>query len=211
MDQLYMKYHSFNPLADPTYKPAFKQKTSDWLIMWRSCFTHTEIQFPEETHGGISFSSTMADGHGGARFKDINFKKHPLRWETILIPVTREQVRLIFNEACRMADILYERYIDFHFDLRDGHLKPNHCYYGPNALKYDLLGLASFTTRWNWIHPHDKWVWCTEACFVALMAAFPYIVWESAANGATYYGATADKLHPEAGHKVIKAIYGKAA
>ena len=56
-EQLYIKYRSFDPLADPTYKLTM----TDRLIMLRSRFTHTEIEFPE-IYGGISFSATMADG-----------------------------------------------------------------------------------------------------------------------------------------------------
>ncbi len=195
IDQLYIKWRSFDSKADPTYN----QTVSDWFIGWRSYLKHTEIQFPD-IYGGISFSATMRDGCKCARFKMIDYDKHPLRWKTVLIPVTREQCDLIFAEACRMAD----------FKLQTGSLLETLtpaldqfgvCYYGPNALKYDLIGLLSFTTRWTIIRPHSKWAWCSEIC---LAVAKKGLILDLA-------HVIPDKHHPQSGHELIKRQFGKAA
>lgn len=191
-DQLYIKYHSFDSKADPTYKPPLKQAISDWFIGLRSYLKHTELEFPE-IYGCISFSATNADGCKCARFKMIDYTEHPQRWKTVLISVTREQCDLMFAEACRMAGITGGYWVKASSYLK---LPSDVCIYGPNALKYDLIGLLSFATRWEIIRPHAKWVWCTEACFKALQAGLPRLSWVK------------PEMHPEHGHAVIEADYG---
>jgi len=202
-EQLYMRYRTFDPLGDPTYKPGFKQRSSDWLIMLRSKYTHTTLQFPDETHGGISASASMRGGHNCFRFIMNNYTKHPKRWKTVLIPVTREQVDLMFAEACRMADMDIDVMHDMIRKIESPYTwnKFNtFVYYGPNALKYDLLGLLSFATRWEIIRPHSKWVFCTEAVFRVLKVGFSLEL-------AT---AIPSKFHPQSGHERIKLQFGKA-
>lgn len=196
-EQLYIKYHSFDSKADPTYK----ETVADWFIGWRSYLKHTEIEFPE-IYGGISFSATNADNCKCARFKMIDYTKHPKRWKTVLIPVTREECDLIFAEASRMAGLgLWWK--NYRNKVLDG-IAPmpyGNIVYGPNALKYDLIGLLSFTTRWTIIRPHSKWIWCTEACLKALKAG---LILDLA-------GTKPDNHNPETGDELIERQYGKAA
>jgi hypothetical protein len=167
-DIKYLKYRSYCPeLAQLHGK---KPSKTDRLIGLRSDLTHTEIQFTDR-YGNISFSATMADDCRCARFKMIGYS-HPERWLTVLVPVTAEQEALIFAKACEMADVdiledLFTKEISYEVD------SGGVCFYGNNALKYDLQGVSlSFISKWRVWRPHDKWVWCTEACFIAMMAGF---------------------------------------
>ena len=135
----------------------------------------------------------MKDGCKCARFKMIGYS-NPALWETILIPVTAEQEALIFAEACRMADVS-------EYDVWGNTQAPRaigQCYYGPNALKYDLIGLLSFGTKWRIIRPHSKWVWCTEACLKAVQAGLNL-------------DCAPDEHSPSSGHKLVKEYVKKAA
>jgi hypothetical protein len=183
---IYLK--SFNPKGDPAYKLTW----TDRAIMLRSDLTHTEILFSER-YGGISFSATMADGCKCARFKMISYS-HPLRWLTVDIACTDEQEDMIFDECCRMADLSKE-WCDIHINNFTDTVDLGEIVCGPNALKYDLLGLLSFCTRWTIIRPHEKWVWCTEACFRALGGVFPSEMFPP------------DTLHPRSGHDLAEICF----
>lgn len=134
------KIQSFN--AYRAEKFGYKLSGIDRLIMRRSFLhTHTEIQFSER-YGNISFSATMADGAKCCRFKDINYTKHPERWDTIIIPLTDNEEDLIYAKAKAIEG------------------KP-----------YDLIGLLSFISDdLNWIKPSESGYWCSEAVSVAMRA-----------------------------------------
>lgn len=220
-DQLYIKYRSFDSEADPTYKST----VSDWFIGWRSYLKHTEIEFPE-IYGCISFSATNADGCKCARFKMIDYTRHPKRWKTVLIPVTREQCDLMFAEACRMADLIpHKAAASFGSEslgwyIPVSRISPYNTYYGPNALKYDLLAVSfSFISKRTIWRPDKNKVFCTESVFILLLIAFPDILsfpqqadkkgWvHSVKNGKGQYSTVRilkpDQLTPSLGDKIAR-------
>ncbi len=210
-DQLYIKYRSFDSKADPTYK----ETTADWLIGWRSYLKHTEIEFPD-IYGNISFSATMADGCKCARFKMIDYTKHPKRWKTILIPVTREQCYFIFTEACKMADCqdIGWSYAEGVFYADQKAIKTDDILYGPNALKYDLLAVSfSFISKRTIWRPDKTKVFCTESVFILLQIAFPDILTFSYNEDPDIYWAKLkpDQLTPSLGDMIVRDFARKVA
>lgn len=143
----------------------------DRLIMLRSNLTHEEIQFGHN-RGYISFSSTMADGANGCRFKYIQYS-NPKRWRTLEFQVSDIEERILWFSCCEDADI-----------PRDWQQEPGFTYtiyQGQNHIQYDLIGLMSFALEkspstwrniqrwalWAWtavIRPDPKKVWCSEEC-----------------------------------------------
>ena len=113
------------------------------LILMRSDpHTHTELQF-SDSYGNISFSATMHDKCKSARFKEILYS-HPERWDTIDVPMSREDEDVAWEAAKELDDT-----------------------------PYDLIGLLSHATPLKIIKPHRKKVWCSEACTKVLVAALP--------------------------------------
>jgi hypothetical protein len=114
------------------------------IIMARSDpLVHTEFEFSER-QDGISFSSTMQDDVSGCRFKQISYS-HPLRWTSIVLPMTDEQ-----------EDRAWERAIEL------------------EGKKYDLIGLAGFGSEWDIVKPHPDKYWCSEAVAELIKAAYEY-------------------------------------
>ena len=103
------------------------------LISLRSSpYTHSEILFSD----GVSFSSTMEDGANGARWRIIDYTKHPERWDSVAIPMTHKDEEVVRRDA----------------DIMDG------------KMKYDLWGLLSFGTPLAIIKPDPNKMWCSEIC-----------------------------------------------
>lgn len=133
-----VKLRSFNAIRAKQF--GYKLTFTDWLILRRSpLHTHTEFEFSN----GISFSATMADGAKCARYKWIDYTKHPERWDTVEIPVTEEQEQEMRYEA----------------DCLEG-------------IPYDLKGLLSHGTPLEIIRPHGVKVWCTEAVLMVVKSVF---------------------------------------
>jgi hypothetical protein len=128
-----------------------------------------------------------------------DYTKHPLRWKSVIIPCTDYQEDLIWAEDRRMADI------DLKKDSLLVKLRPvldtiGTCYFGPNAIKYDKIGvvLCNISHRriiksWN-----DR-VWCTEQCIMALLKAFPDLT-----------DKHPDEFRPDNGHKLIESYFNGA-
>lgn len=187
---------SWNALA--AKKDGKKLTLIDIVILMRSRLTHSEFQFSKR-YLGISFSSTGADNANGVRGKFIDYDKHPLRWETVEIPLTDEQEDMIFQEACRMADVLC------YFDpltkqmpdivstinrLKYQHkFHPNEIWQGNDHIRYDYAGLLSHALKrskkwwlnvfrgvfWGWsiaIQPAEDKCWCSE--FVSYLVGMAY-------------------------------------
>lgn len=95
-------------------------------------------------HDKISFSATMAGDDNGCRFKQIAYS-HPDWWTDLVLPMTVDQEDRAWEKALEL----------------DG--RP-----------YDLIGLASFGTKWDIIKPHDDKDWCNEACGKLVKAAYQY-------------------------------------
>ena len=108
-----------------------KSLISNLILLRSNPYTHSEIEFSD----GISFSSTMQDKVGGTRFKDIDYTKHPERWDSVDIPVSVKNEKALYRVAVSMV-----------------------------GMKYDLLGLLSFATPFSIIVPNANKVWCSEAC-----------------------------------------------
>ena len=127
------KIRSFN--AYRAEKFGYKLSPIDRLIMQRSFLhVHSEFQFSERHHN-ISFSATMADNAKCCRFKDIDYSKHPERWDTVVLHLTDEDEDLIYKRALSIE-----------------------------GQPYDLIGLLSFVSEdVNWIKPSDSGYWCSEA------------------------------------------------
>ena len=143
-------------------KFGYKPTKIDRLIMLRSDCTHYELQFTER-YGRISFSSTLADGAKGCRFKLIEYS-HPEYWDEVFIPVTAEQEREMWDRACDMANMHGPK--DCWPAL--------HCYYGPNHIKYDLIGAAfSYWTKFDIWHPAKNGMVCNRACATVVLEVFP--------------------------------------
>jgi hypothetical protein len=188
----YIEYKSYCPYLAGLHGK--KPSKTDRLIMLRSGLVHTEIKFPPR-HGGISASATKRDDCDCFRFKMIGYS-HPERWLTVRIPCTEAQVDAIFAKCCEMADMPC-----FDYSLGDftALLKSGQCAYGPNALKYDLIGLLSFTSKLRLIRPHTTKVWCTEACFIALLEAFPSLL-----QFDLWHELQPHDLHPSHGDMIIR-------
>lgn len=188
-------------------KDGKKLTLTDRIIMLRSALTHSEFQFSER-YGGVSFSSTLADGANGCRFKMIGYS-HPKRWKENVIPLTDEQEDRIWAKACRMADcggwrqtLLRMSYLMF-----DGEIVQ-----GPLHIKYDKAGLLTHATKkaktwwvnvirfgvWGWtkiIKPDGKKVWCSEACAYLVKSEYPG------------FDGRADTLDPQELHEEAAAYF----
>ena len=143
----------------------------DIAIMLRSDLTHEELQFGEN-RGWVSFSSTLADGANGCRFKYIQYS-NPKRWRTLVEEIEDGEEQLLWDYCCIAADL------DNQWRKPIPAKSPIH--YGPNHLKYDKLGLLSFALEkspsvwrniqrwvmWGWtciIKTDPYGVWCSEVC-----------------------------------------------
>ena len=122
----------------------YEMTTMDRIILTRSD-PLVHVEFQfSQRHNNISHSATMAGDDNGCRFKDINYS-HPEWWTNLLLPMT-----------------------DFQEDrawMRANELDGN---------EYDLIGLASFGTRWDIIKPHPDKLWCSEDCAELVKAAYQY-------------------------------------
>jgi len=157
---------TFDPAGDPTYKISF----ADWLIRWKSDETHSEFQLSSR-YGGISVSVTMEDGCKCVRFKWIDYTKHPLRWLSQIIPLTDEQEDAIFAEACKLADISTNVMLA---TCESSYMYSGYCYHGPNARKYDLVGVVLCNlSKWRIIRSNKKWYWCSELVCHLIQVAYP--------------------------------------
>ena len=122
-------------------KHGMKKTWAGRLIALRSSpYTHSEIEFSD----GVSFSSTMQDGAGGTRFKDIDYTKHPDRWDSVEIPISMSDEMIVRVSA----------------DYLDG------------RVEYDLWGLLSFGTPLKIIKPNPDKMWCSEVCAYLLKKIF---------------------------------------
>lgn len=153
---------TFDPNADATYT----KTTADRLIGLRSKYTHSEFQFSQR-YNCISASATMADLCRCFRFKNIDYSKHPARWKRLPVALNNDQEDAILELAMDMAD--------YHDPQILNNCSIGEIYYGPKALKYDLLGVSfSFILpKLRIWRPHYKWVWCSEACCLMLQQVFP--------------------------------------
>ena len=168
-----MRYRSYNPTLARLYGK--KPSRTDRLIQHRSELTHTEIQFSDR-YGGISFSATMADDCKCARFKMIAYS-HPERWCTTELEMTDEQEDAVFEKCCEMADIDRECLEVWLLGCDDSMPADGYLHYGDDALKYDLNAVRfSFITKLNLWRGHEKKVFCTESCFIALMEVWPELL-----------------------------------
>ena len=203
----YIEVKSYDPIMAALYGK--KPSKTDRLIGWRSDLSHTELRFSER-YGRISFSATMADKCRCARFKMIGYS-HPERWRTVRFWVTDEQEDAMFAKACKMADCKW---------LETAVVIEDVCYYGPNALKYDLLAVSfSFISKRTIWRPDKTKVFCTEAVFILLLIPFPDILsfkWPLAAENPTVRITVertlkSDQLTPSLGDKVARNYARKVA
>ena len=164
-----MKYHSYSPTLAQLHgkKPTW----IDRMIGMRSDLAHTEIQFSDR-YGGISFSATMADGCKCARFKMIGYS-HPERWLTTELSVSDEQEDAVFKKCCEMAGMHCPTMkVEAEVGAALGEL-----FFGPNALKYDLAQVSfGFISKLRIKKGDKRKVFCTKACFIALMEAWPCLL-----------------------------------
>jgi hypothetical protein len=213
-----MKYHSYSPTLAQlhgkklSWTKDFRSKLTEEAIQLRSELTHSELQFSDR-YGGISFSATMADDCKCARFKMIGYS-HPERWLSTELEMTDTQEDLVFAKCCEMADI--GKMVNYRTPLKNVLFMDmgKGCYHGPNALPYDLTAVSvSFITKWNIWHGSAKKVFCTEACFVALMEAWPemldFEVLRSTGKGdevelLDIKRLNPDQLHPSLGDMIIR-------
>jgi len=136
----------------------------EWLILWRSDpHVHSEFQFSQR-YGGISFSATLQDGCKCCRFKQIGYK-HKIRWDDTIIPMTDEEEDRAWQEACRMADITPEM-----LETMRAYFKEEGCYYGDNAIPYDILGQPCHISKWNIWKPTKGKIWCSRAVNEVIIA-----------------------------------------
>ena len=95
-------------------------------------------------HNHKSFSATMAGDDNGCRFADIGYS-HPLWWTTLILPMTDVQEDRAWAKAHEL-------------DGKD----------------YDLIGLASFSTKWDIIKPDPDKYWCSEAVAELIKVGYGY-------------------------------------
>ncbi len=152
-----------------TYDPvaARKMTFTDRIIRLRSYHTHSEYQFSER-YGHISFSATLRDGCKCARFKQIDYTKHPKRWKSIIIPMTDLEEDYAWQVACEMAD-MNNTMVSLMLDAG----KTNVCFFGHNAIPYDIWGMGChISATLKWWQPNPKKTWCSKAVSKLLFAAF---------------------------------------
>ena len=148
----------------------YKPTKLDRMIGWRSDHKHTEFQFSTR-YRGISFSCTMADGVGGCRFKMIKYS-HPEYWDIVYVPVTTEQEKLMWMQACKMT-AYWALFATKPMDGRDTMPSANHCYYNAAHVKYDRGGAAfSYWTKWDVYKPSKKKRVCCRAVAEVVLAGY---------------------------------------
>lgn len=204
--------HTHNPIRAALYgeKPdGFKALAVQKVIGLRSYHDHTEKQLSER-YGGISCSATMMDGCKCFRFKMIGYS-HPEFWDSVRLWVTDEQEDAMFAEACRMADLRGRKWLDGAIKYK-GKID-NLRYYGPNALKYDLMAVSfSFISKRTWWRPSKTKVFCTESVFILLLIAFPDILtFNDFVGKGGDYELKPDQLTPSLGDMIVRDYARKAA
>lgn len=150
-------------------KQSGKAGMVDWLISLRSKAdidgqlykaVHTEILF----NNGLSFSATCQDACKCARIKRIEYTSD--YWDSDPLDLTDAQEAIVWRSALALAgfspDTALESIQWICSQEEDG------CAYTNRALKYDLIGLLSFGTRFEIIRPHTDKIWCSEACAAVL-------------------------------------------
>jgi hypothetical protein len=111
----------------------YKLTRADKLIMLRSPL-HTHTELQFSTQfDSVSFSATREDKPGGCRFKQISYS-HPEYWDTVILPIRNPEEDKVYKEARRIE-----------------------------GQPYDTIGLASFASGKEIIHPRDDAWWCTES------------------------------------------------
>lgn len=183
---------------DPDNDPDYVLTKTDILIQLRSDFTHSEFQFSAR-YRGVSASATMQDDCRCFRFKMIDYNKHPLRWKTQIVPLTDEQEDAIMQTAMKMAGLLGNltaAHIVFSESATMGQI-----FKGPNALKYDLIGvsLSFILPKWRVVRPHKRWVWCSEGVTILLQVVY------------YDFNGRADEQSPETLFYEWSKYHGKAA
>ena len=186
-------YYTFTPDNDPTYK----KTVVDRLIQIKSRDTHSTLQYSHR-YGGISCSATMADGCNGVRFRMNDYTKHPLRWKKVIIPCTDEQEDLMFAEDCRQTDFYFNKVTSLEIlgpPLNQE--QEGRCYFGPNALKYDKIGvvICNISHR-RIIKSWESRVWCTESRIMTLLKAYPDLT-----------DKHPDEYRPDNGHELVKNYF----
>jgi len=94
--------------------------------------THTEFRFSER-YRARSFSATMAEGLNCCRWKDIDYEKHPLRWDGLMIDLTDAEEDMAFWTASAIE-----------------------------GQPYSVKALLSFASDWEVIKPKKGEWWCTR-------------------------------------------------
>ena len=154
-------------------KDGRKMSLTEKIIDLRSSLTHAETQF-DENRNNISWSSTLAEGANGCRFRDIGYS-HEKYWETLSFIVSDAEEQRLWEFCCTLADMPFnwQDSADLFFDGK--------IYQGSEHIKYDAKGLLSFALEkapvwygtvlrwavWGWtvfIKPDFVAVWCSEAC-----------------------------------------------
>jgi hypothetical protein len=109
------------------------------MILLRSPL-HSHTEIQFSTrYDSISFSATTADKGACCRFKPIMYT-HPEYWDTLIIPTTDAEEDLVYAEAKKIE-----------------------------GQPYDVIGLMSFASRADIIHPQAGHWWCTEAVLHCLL------------------------------------------
>lgn len=139
-----IKIQSFNARRAVLY--GYELSMVQHVILLRSDpHIHSEFQFSER-YNNISFSATMEEPFKCSRFLDIDYSKHPERWDTVCVPMTDAE-----------EDRAYKKAIDL------------------NGRLYDLVGLLSKVSRAEIITPSEEGGWCSEEVTRLLCAGILWI------------------------------------
>lgn len=157
-----------------------KPSLTDRIIMMRSPLTHAEVEFVERR---MWFSSTLAEGANGCRMMRHRIE-HPNRWQTVDVPLNRQQLQRAWEKACCMSGLP-----STWMEQLGGHVAEKKVYqdWSHKHVPYDKLGLMSFALKrsdrwwldmlrglvWGWtlvVKPSEEGVWCSEACAMVLKA-----------------------------------------
>lgn len=178
-EQKYMILHTWNSYLIKLHGE--KLKGVQWFINIKSKGLHTAIQFSDR-HGGISTTATMMGGFNCDQFIDSKYT-HPYRQSRVYIPCTDYQEDLVFRKSCEMANVpstdLWSHLVqEPNQIISEGYTSwvsnYSRCYFGPNAIPYDTLGVSlSFISRCKIWNPSPKKNWCNESCAIKLLAAWP--------------------------------------
>ena len=106
---------------------------------------HTEFEFSEDRHQGISHSATMRGDFNCSRDLPIDYTIHPERWTSLVLPMTDQQEDRAWLKSRELL-----------------------------GAPYDLLGICGFASGYDIIKEDPDKYWCSENNAEIIKAGYQY-------------------------------------